>query len=364
MAIPVAFFSGMAFTMYVTQHASNGPSPDARHLVGGMGLSQDNGSVYAAVNPDTDRIYVSNEMGRTVSVIDGSTNEKIADVQLDMMPTKLAINPDTNRIYVTEHLLVNNIEVNSTVAVIDGNTSTKIADIPVDGNPLVAVNPETNRIYIIDRHFGPNIEENNVEQNGTLSVIDGSTNTKIASMPIGTGFFGMAVNPDTNRIYVLHRHFDRIDHGWHNGKVSVIDGNTDTKIADIPVGATPMEIAVNPVTNRVYVTNYQEGTVSVIDGTDNKIADTITLKPGVEGIAVNPVTNRIYVANGINSTLYVIDGNNNTKKDEIHPLPGWSVAVNPSTDRIFVPSYFFNNISVIDGRYANIMKVIPIGTYP
>ncbi|MDC8452938.1 MAG: YncE family protein [Candidatus Nitrosotalea sp.] len=362
--IPIAFFSGMAFVMFVTPHASNELNSDTKSQVESISGSQDNGSSYAIVNPNTNRIYVANEVGKTVSVIDGNTNEKIADIQLDTMPSQLAINPNTNRIYVMEHRFVNNIEENSTVGVIDGNTNEKIADIPVGAYSQIAVNPNTNLIYIAERHLINNIEENNIEQNGTVSVMDGNANTKIANMSIGPGSFGIDINPNTNRIYVLHRHFAMIDNKWQNGTVSVIDGNTYTKIASIPVGANPAGIAVNSNTNRIYVTNYQAGTISVIDGINDKIMDkSIQLDPGVEGIAINPLTNKIYAADGIDTTLYVIDGNTGSKKSEIR-VGGWSVAVNPTTNRIFVPDYFFNNLSVIDGKYDDIMTVIQMGVYP
>ncbi|MDE1767574.1 MAG: YncE family protein, partial [Thaumarchaeota archaeon] len=238
----------------------------------GLALSSDNGSSFASVNPITNRIYVANWNHNTVSVIDGNTNTKIASIQVDMIPVKLAINPNTNRIYVTQHRFTNNIEENSTVAVIDGSTNEKIVDMPVGAYSQIAVNPNTNRIYITEHHLVNNVEENNIEQNGTVSVIDGNSNTKIASIQVGANPAGIAVNANTNRIYVLHRNnFNNIDHTWQNGTVSVIDGNTNTKIASIQVGAQPLGIAVNANTNRIYVTNYHDGTISVIDGIDNKI---------------------------------------------------------------------------------------------
>lgn len=358
-AIPIAFLSGMAFAIFATVHTSNEPSDAAKSQVTSIAGSQDNGSAYAVVNPDTNRIYVANEVGKTISVIDGNTNAKIADIQLDAMPSKLAVNPNTNRIYVTEHSMVNNIEESSTVAVIDGNTNTEIASIHVGAYSQIAVNPNTNRIYVTEHHL-----VNNIEQNGTVSVIDGNTNTEIASIQVGTNPSGIAVNAETNHIYVIHR-YHAMDNRWQNGTVDVIDGNTMEKTASIQVGINPAGISLNPDTNRIYVTNYNSGTISVIDGNTNDIVGKpIYLGAGVEGIDVNPLTNRIYVANGVNTTLYVIDGNTNYKVDEIRKLSAWSVAVNSDTDMIYVPSYFFNNLSAIDGRYDNVAAVIPIGTYP
>ena len=325
----------------------------------GLALSSDNGSSFASVNPITNRIYVANWRHNTVSVIDGNTNTKIASIPVDMIPHKLAINPNTNRIYVTEDDSLHKIDENGTVLVIDGNTNTKIASISIVGVSQIIVNPITNRVYVIEHN-----QVNNIEPSDTVSVIDANTNTKIASIPVGANSLGMDVNPNTNRIYVLHSNFfHNIDHTWKNGTVSVIDGNTNIKIASIQVGAQPLGIAVNANTNRIYVTNYIDGTISVIDGINNKIIKTIKLEPGVEGIAINLLTNKIYVANGLKTTLSVLDGDTGSKKSEIR-VAGWSVAVNPSTNRIFVPDYYFNNLSVIDGKYDNIMAVIQIGVYP
>ena len=45
-----------------------------------------------------------------------------------------------------------------------------------------------------------------------------------------------------------------------------------TVLGTIPTGNTPLTLAVNPVTNKVYVTNIVGGTVSVIDGNSGSVA--------------------------------------------------------------------------------------------
>src|SRR5437016_3367201 len=46
-------------------------------------------------------------------------------------------------------------------------------------------------------------------------------------------------------------------------------------VATIPVGTSPAGVAVNPATNRAYVTNYISNNVSVIDTTTNTVVATI-----------------------------------------------------------------------------------------
>jgi YVTN family beta-propeller protein len=53
--------------------------------------------------------------------------------------------------------------------------------------------------------------------------------------------------------------------------VSVIDGETNSVIKTIPVGASPTDVAVNPNNNLIYVANVDSNTVSVIDGETNEV---------------------------------------------------------------------------------------------
>jgi YVTN family beta-propeller protein len=48
--------------------------------------------------------------------------------------------------------------------------------------------------------------------------------------------------------------------------VSVIDGITNTVIATVPAGDGASSVGVNTATNAIYVANFNDSTVSVIDG--------------------------------------------------------------------------------------------------
>ena len=91
--------------------------------------------------------------------------------------------------------------------------------------------------------------------------------------------------------------------------VSVIDTSNDTVLATVPVGSSPFGVAVKPDGTRVYVTNDSDNTVSVIDTSNNTVVATegVGLEPA--GVAVNPDGTRAYVtnSNSADSTLSVID---------------------------------------------------------
>jgi YVTN family beta-propeller protein len=57
---------------------------------------------------------------------------------------------------------------------------------------------------------------------------------------VGTNPIAVAVNPSTNQIYVAN---------YGSGTVSVINGATNTVIATVTVGNEPDAVALNPSTN-------------------------------------------------------------------------------------------------------------------
>ena len=56
------------------------------------------------------------------------------------------------------------------------------------------------------------------------------------------------------------------------------------------MGNIPNGVAVNPTTNRIYVTNTADDTVSVIDGTTNTVIVTVNVGDNPVAVVVNPVT--------------------------------------------------------------------------
>ncbi len=65
---------------------------------------------------------------------------------------------------------------------------------------------------------------------------------------------------------------------------------------NVATGSGPIAVAVNPVTNKIYVANADSNDVTVIDGTHN-LTKTVAAGSIPEAVAVNPATNKIYVAN-------------------------------------------------------------------
>ena len=82
-------------------------------------------------------------------------------------------------------------------------------------------------------------------------------NSVVKTINVGKSPDGVAVNPNTNMVYVANA---------YSNMTSVIDSSTNTLVTTIAVGNSPSAVAVNPNTKMVYVVNYNDNTVSVIDG--------------------------------------------------------------------------------------------------
>jgi YVTN family beta-propeller protein len=140
----------------------------------------------------------------------------------------------------------------------------------------------------------------------------------------------VAVNPVTNKIYVANNSSDG---------VAVIDGATNA-VNIVAAGVQPWTIAVNPVTNKIYVTNRNAHSVTVIDGAT---LATLTLTTGAgaqpEAVVVNPVSNKIYVLIGrvTDHAVMVIDGPTNSISMLVMAgANANALAVNPVTNKIYV----------------------------
>jgi YVTN family beta-propeller protein len=132
----------------------------------------------------------------------------------------------------------------------------------------------------------------------------------------------VAVNPVTNKVYVANG-------GGVN--VTVIDGATNTT-TPVSTGGFPVAVAVNSATNKIYVANSASANATVIDGATNTSVN-VSTGATPNAVAVNSVTNKIYVANSGAATVTVIDGATNATTPVVAGSKPFSIAVNPVTTK-------------------------------
>jgi YVTN family beta-propeller protein len=278
-----------------------------------------------AVDPTTNRVYVS--ISPELRSLDGETRAVLGRYELTARMGPVAVNAPTNRIYTG---MIQGPDAG--IVVLDSATLQLLATVPLEipspnETDVIAVNPTTNRIYVVSSNFV-------TRRDVPVTVLDGATNTIIDTIPPldpdRHGALSIAINPTTNRLYLPH---------FETDSVAVLDGTTHAVLATVPVGGFPSSVAVNSTTDRVYVTNARDGTLSVLDGPTNTTLATVPVGARPFYVATNPITNRVYVASNDpgGRMLTIVDGATDTVVARL-PLPGRPVqlAVNAATSRVYV----------------------------
>jgi len=147
-----------------------------------------------------------------------------------------------------------------------------------------------------------------------VSVINTKTNEIIKTINVGTSPWGIAYDPSNGYLYVTNGWFGGYGgYVWYyTNNVTVINGATNTVIANISVGEGPYGVLYDPSNGYIYVTNTAQNNVSVIDGANNTVIASINVGFNPEGVAYDPSNGYIYVANSFSNSISVINGANNT----------------------------------------------------
>ena len=149
----------------------------------------------------------------------------------------------------------------------------------------------------------------------------------------------IAYNPQTGRLYITNR---------DSGSVLVLNSQLQP-IATVQACSQPFGVDVNTRTNRVYVACAGSSEVAVIDGAANRLLKKIATGYFPTYVGVNERTNRIYVASHDSNLLEEINGNNHTVVRKLSVSAGaFGLAVDENRNRVYVGSRNHNLIAVYD----------------
>lgn len=208
----------------------------------------------------------------------------------------------------------------------------------------IAVNKNTNKIYV---SHGKNI-----------SVIDLNSKAILKKISWTSDILSLVLNTSTNQIYGIA--------GNSTNSIVIINGNTDTISGTININNSPFDIDVNNVTNRLYVTSNSTTSsfITTIDCNTNTVLQTLSLINSALFIKVNSATNKIYVSHDENTSpqklsLSVINGNTNTLIKNL-PISNRAdrapIAINTLTNKVYVIAAY--NIFVVDGETDTFLETI------
>jgi YVTN family beta-propeller protein len=276
------------------------------------------------VDPVANRIYVVAPSfgGATdsLSVIDGKTNRIINNIAIPVGAYLPAVNYPAGKVYVATC----NSEVDPvacSVTVVDAVKGTVAGTIPItstegDGLLGIAVNTQTNRIYVANA------------SDQVVDVIDGRTDKVTATLAVsGGGPIGLVTNSFSNLLYVP----------LGNASIDLFDTRSNALTSTSAVGSAATFAAVNTLSGNVFVTDSVAGasTTEVLDKNGTSIAS-VPVGDTPYGVDLDPITNLVFVASTALDNITVINGKTNTVKATVPHVPGSFVAVNFVTQQVYV----------------------------
>jgi DNA-binding beta-propeller fold protein YncE len=180
--------------------------------------------------------------------------------------------------------------------------------------------------------------------------------TVIATIPAQEGSDGLpmtiAVNPLTQLVYIAG-----------NG-VEVVNQRTNTPVRTIDIGQNQLSgIAINPVTRKLYVADFNTG-LYVVDLTSNTVVGHFPL-PVAFSVAYSPVTNRVYTLDN-EDNVWVNDGTTGALIKEIVTIPpngtplGSTITINPATNLIYIPQGTTPGEVLVVNAVTNAVTNVPL----
>jgi YVTN family beta-propeller protein len=296
------------------------------------------GSVPQSVADLPPRVYVPDELGGNVTVIDPTNFQIIDRYGTGRTSHHVAPSPDFS------HLYVNNMG-SSTLSEIDAHTSRLIRQIPAAVPYNLYFTTDGTKAIVA------------AEPNNSLDFYNPQTWALIKRVPIaGSGVDHLDMSAD-GRYLLVTTEFD----GW----VVKVDTVNMRVIAQVRVGGQPIDVKAAPDGSVFYVANQTRNGVSVIDPVSMREISFIPTGAGAHGLAVSRDTNLLYIANRVGGSISVLDfaTNNIVSTWQIGGSPDM-LQVTPDGSQLWASGRFNGQVYVVDTHTGQRIQTINTGIAP
>ncbi|WNK57853.1 YncE family protein [Pantoea agglomerans] len=237
----------------------------------------------AAINPQTNVLYIGNTVNGSVTAIGASSGKVLNTLVLDsrkrsetvrpLQPRQVAVDAKTNRVYIT------GLGPQSVVWVVDGSTLKLVSTIPNTGKmgTGLAVDSDAQKVYVTNG-------------DGELVTINARTNAIEKKQKIDGDkehfFLNIALDTRGQRAFLTDS---------KQAQVLVVDLRNQQVIQRIDV---PESLAVlfNGDRDELYVTHRKAGEVSIIDASSYKVKRTVKTPALPNSLALSADGKVLYVS--------------------------------------------------------------------
>ncbi len=268
------------------------------------------------------RVYVPNELGGRIDVIDPATFQVIDRYSVGTIPHHVTPSWDMTK------LLVNNMG-SSTLTEIDPQSGKPVRNIPVpvpynlyytvDGSKAIVAAEPINTLLFYDPNTWKLIKSLRIPWSG-VDHMDMSADGRF--LIVGTEFSGVVVKVNTVTMEIagaVNVGGQPIDvRSAPDGSVffvanqsrqgvSVIDPVVMNEIGFIPTGSGAHGMHVSRDAKSLYVSNRNAGTISVIDFETRSVRATWRIGGSPDMLQISPDGNQLWASGRNNAAVYVVD---------------------------------------------------------
>ncbi len=199
-------------------------------------------------DPGNGALYAMESFTNRVSIINASQFALVANIGVGKAPIAATYDPANQDIYVVN-------EGSANITVIDGMTNRVVGQVSsVDPGPGITYDTSNGNLYICSNAGGGG-------RTDSVSVVNGSANVVVESIPIDSGCGGAIYDPHDGYVYVTDRYSSK---GPDVANVTVIDPGINEVVLTLPVQLGPIGIAYDSANHNVYVADSDTNNISIL----------------------------------------------------------------------------------------------------
>lgn len=288
-------------------------------------------------------VWVANEAGNSLTLIDASTNQVVTTLTGLAGPHNIQVAPDGSTVWaVSGH--------DALVVKIDAQRYTMVGTAPTGSHPAhVIVSPDGQRVYVTN------------SEDDSVTVIDANTLAIEATVQVGVYPHGLRSSPDGRWIYIANMNSD---------SVTVLDAQSNSVKTTIEVGDSPVQVGLPPDGAFAYVSLNGEDALAKIDTATHTVVAQVDVGDGPVQVYVTPDNRFVIVANQGTPdrpahTISLVDIQTFTVVATVETGNGaHGVVVEPTGRYAYVTNLYDNTISVISISEQTLVATIASGASP
>jgi YVTN family beta-propeller protein len=258
-------------------------------------------------------------------------------------PVDIAYDDRNDELFVADHGA-------GEVSVVNGTTNTVVQSVPAGSSPWAVVyDPDDDTVVALGYRGGLSL--------ANASVLNASSLALEGTVPLSGGAGSGAFDPRNGLVYASLP---------LNGTVRAINTSRAQAVANITLGGIgPSGIAFDSDDGDLYVTESSSNNVTEIGGTNDTPFGSIAVGKYPYGVAFDNRSDTLFVSDAPGYEVNEINGTTGTVTRSV--TVGYApagIAYDGFDDRVYVANSGSGNVSVLDGSTGAVVGSIPAGYYP